>query len=210
MPSRGDIVRFDDAPAPANASPWVVEPVKAVIEVVEYDPRWPSQAQAISERLGAALRQRALRVEHVGSTSVPGLAAKPVIDLDLTVADPADERGWLPQLQAAGFVLTIREPWWHEHRMLRCGQRLDDGLARADTGPVANVHVFAPDSPELVKHIVFRNWLRTDAADRELYARAKRSAAGGGSQRVMDYNARKQAVIREIYQRAFRAAGFLD
>jgi len=59
---------------------------------------------------------------------------------------------------------------------------------------------------------VFRNWLRTDAGDRALYAAAKRaaSAAGGDSQQVMEYNARKQAVIRDIYSRAFRAAGFLD
>jgi GrpB-like predicted nucleotidyltransferase (UPF0157 family) len=112
---------------------------------------------------------RALRIEHVGSTSVPGLPAKPVIDLDLTVAAPAHEAGWLPQLQAAGFVLTVREPWWHEHRLVR-------GAA-----PAANV--------------------------------AKREAAEAttrGRGLVMDYNQRKEGVIREIYGRAFRAAGFLD
>ena len=133
---------------------------------------------------------------------MPGLPAKPVIDLDVTVADPADEAHWLPPLEDAGLVLTVREPWWHGHRCLR------------GTAPRVNVHVFGPDSPELVKHIVFRNWLRQDAGDRELYAAAKRVAAGSGSGDGMmlmeDYNARKQAVIREIYGRAFRAAGFLD
>lgn len=203
MPRRDEILSFHEAPAPPSGSPWVIEPLRAAIEVVEYDPRWVSEAQRISERLRAALGLRALRVEHVGSTAVPGLQAKPVIDLDLMVADPAAEQKWLPQLQDAGFLLAVREPWWHEHRMLRDGPHDDDGLA-------TNIHVFGPDSPELIKHIVFRDWLRADFADRELYAAAKHAAAGGTPQRVMDYNARKEAVIHEIYQRAFRAAGFLD
>jgi GrpB-like predicted nucleotidyltransferase (UPF0157 family) len=187
------------------------EPVRVAIDVVEYDSRWPDEAQRISAGIRAALGQRALRIEHVGSTAVPGLPAKPVIDLDLVVADPGAEHGWLPQMQDAGFLLTVREPWWHEHRMLRGGQHGGGGSpAPADAGPVANVHVFGPDSPELVKHVVFRDWLRADAADRDLYAAAKRAAARGTTQRVADYNARKEAVIHDIYQRAFRAAGFLD
>lgn len=211
MPSRDDILSFDEPPVPLGATPWVVEPTRAVIEVVDYDPQWPAQASVIIERLSAALRQRALRIEHVGSTSVPTLAAKPVIDIDLTVADPADERGWLPQLQKAGFELTVREPWWHEHRMLRRCRRADNcPLTSPDAEPAVNVHVFGPDSPELVKHVLFRNWLRTDAADRELYEAAKRSAATGPGQHVMDYNLRKQTAILDIYQRAFTAAGFLD
>jgi GrpB-like predicted nucleotidyltransferase (UPF0157 family) len=210
VPSRSEILSLDAAPSPPGQTPWVIKPVPVAVEVVEYDPEWPNVAREICERLSAVLRHRALRIEHVGSTAVPGLAAKPVIDLDLTVADPADERVWLPRLQEAGYVLTVREPWWHEHRMLRGGHRADDGHAPASTGPAVNIHVFGPDSPELVKHIVFRNWLRADAPDRELYAAAKRSAADGPSQRVMDYNARKQAVIHDIYQRAFRAAGFID
>jgi GrpB-like predicted nucleotidyltransferase (UPF0157 family) len=210
MPSRSDILSFDVPPTPPGASPWVVEPLRVAIELAEYDPSWPVRAQETIERISAALGQRALRIEHVGSTAVPGLAAKPVIDLDLTVADPSDERHWLPQLQEAGFVLTVREPWWHEHRMLRGGQRADDGHAEGQAGQAVNLHVFGPDSPELVKHVVFRNWLRADATDRELYAATKREAANGPSQRVMEYNARKEFVIHEIYERAFRAAGFLD
>jgi GrpB-like predicted nucleotidyltransferase (UPF0157 family) len=209
VPSREEILSLDDAPTPPGESPWVVEPVRAAIEVVDYDPSWPDEARRISDRLRAALGLRALRIEHVGSTAVPGLPAKPVIDLDLMVADPASEQGWLPQVQDAGFLLTIREPWWHEHRMLRGSQRGDARRAPDDAAIAANVHVFGPDSPELIKHIVFRDWLRADATDRELYAAAKRGAADGTVQRVMDYNARKEAVIHDIYQRAFRAAGFL-
>ncbi len=171
------------------------------VEVVEYDGTWPAKADEVIGQLRRALGLRALRVEHVGSTSVPGLPAKPIIDIDLTVADPASEHAWLPLLEARGFVLTVRELWWHEHRLVK-GDR-----------PESNVHILGPDSPECVKHTVFRDWLRADATDRELYARAKRQAAVEATARgehVMDYNRRKEAVIRAIYARALAAAGLLD
>lgn len=212
MPSRDEILHFG-ADAPEGASPWVVEPVPAAIELVDSQSRWASDAQEVGARVSAALGLRALRVEHVGSTAVEGLPAKPIIDLDVTVADPSREGDWLPLLEAAGYVLTVREPWWHEHRMLRGGRHADDRIAPTDGGVAANIHIFGPDSAELVKHVVFRNWLRANEADRELYARAKREAAAmsnRAAESVMQYNARKQAVIRQIYQRAFRAAGFLD
>jgi GrpB-like predicted nucleotidyltransferase (UPF0157 family) len=90
-----------------------------------------------------------LQLDHVGSTSVPGLAAKPVIDIDLTVADPAREQDYVPALETAGFRLIIREPWWHGHRLLQSDQ------------PPCNLHVFAFDSPELIKHQIFRAPTRT-------------------------------------------------
>jgi len=210
MPSKRQITEFSDEPAAGN--PWVVEPMPATIDLVEYDPEWPAQAAEISERLNDVLGLRALRIDHVGSTAVEGLPAKPVIDIDVTVADPADEAGYVRSLQDAGFVLTVREPWWHEHRLFRGGHRSDDRVAPTDGGPATNIHVFGPDSPELIKHLVFRNWLRSSASDRELYADTKRAAAAAQREddAVMDYNARKQAVILEIYQRAFRASGFLS
>jgi GrpB-like predicted nucleotidyltransferase (UPF0157 family) len=78
---------------------------------------------------------RVLQLEHVGSTSVPGLAAKPVIGIDLTVADPGREQDYVPALEAARFQLLIREPWWYGHLMLRADQ------------PPCNLHVFGFDSP---------------------------------------------------------------
>ena len=207
---RDRIIDFAPAPPP-HTDPWVVKPAIASIDVVEYDSRWPGQAQEATARLQTALGLRALRIEHVGSTSVPGLPAKPIIDLDVTVADPAEEQRWLPLLEAAGFVLTVREPWWHEPRMLRGGRRPDDSVAPTDGGPAANIHVFGPDSPGLMRHLVFRNWLRQSEADRRLYSAAKLDAAAaatGAGEHVADYNARKQAVIRDISARAFRATGF--
>jgi GrpB-like predicted nucleotidyltransferase (UPF0157 family) len=201
VPSRAEIVSFDDSPPPPGADPYVAgaAPVTG-IEVTDPDPAWPRQYGELAGRIRAALGWRVLALEHVGSTSVPGLAAKPIIDIDLTVADPGREQDYVPALQAAGFRLAIREPWWYGHRVLRASQ------------PPCNLHVFGPDSPELVRHRIFRDWLRGNPAERDRYAAAKRQAASEASARgehVMQYNARKQQIIREIYQRAFTAAGLL-
>ena len=168
--------------------------------VVEYDPEWPALFELLAARIRDALGFRALTIEHVGSTAVPGLAAKPIIDIDLVVADPRAEDAYVPQLGAEGFELRVREPWWYEHRVLR----LDE--------PSCFVHVFGFDSPEPVRKRILRDWLRHDADDRELYAQVKRQAAATAheaGEHMMDYNARKQDVVREIYERAFRAAGLL-
>lgn len=214
----GQIVQPATDEPPPGADPFVVPPVPRPIEIREYDERWPQQAADLTAMLRDALGARAIRVEHVGSTAVPGLAAKPIIDLDLTVADPADEDAWLPSLLATGLVLTVREPWWYEHRVLRTP--VPSALATTATAagernesPEAMVHVFGPGSPELVRHVVFRDHLRRDATDRELYAATKRAAASASTdagETMMQYNARKDAVVREIYARAFRSAGFLD
>jgi GrpB-like predicted nucleotidyltransferase (UPF0157 family) len=130
-------------------------------------------------------------IEHIGSTSVPGLAAKPVIDIDLVVADSADESSYVPQLETAGYRLIIREPNWHEHRCLK--------------GPDTNVnlHGFSPGSPELTRHLVFRDWLRAHPEDRDLYERTKRSlAAKAELDDVRAYTDAKDAVIDAIYARA--------
>ena len=202
MPSRAEIVTFDDSPPPPGADSWVGGTSRAVgIEIAEPDPGWPRQYDDIAARIRQALGWRALQLEHVGSTSVPGLAAKPIIDIDLTVADPGREADYVPALERIGFRLVIREPWWYGHRALR-----------SDT-PRCNLHVFGFDSPELVRHRIFRDWLTGNPAERDRYAAVKREAAAAANARgehVMQYNARKQQVIREIYRRAFAAAGLLE
>jgi GrpB-like predicted nucleotidyltransferase (UPF0157 family) len=180
----------------------VAGPPRAVgIEVADSDPRWPRQYSVLAARIREALGWRVLQLEHVGSTSVPGLAAKPVIDIDLTVADPGREQDYLPALEKTGFRLVVREPWWYGHRALRADE------------PRCNLHVFGFDSPELVKHRIFRDWLRGNPGERDRYVAAKRGAAAEANARGehdMQYNARKQQVIREIYHRAFVAAGLLE
>jgi len=171
------------------------------IEMTDPDPAWPGQYDGLAGRIREALGWRVLQLEHVGSTAVPGLAAKPIIDIDLTVADPARERDYVPALETTGFQLMIREPWWHGHRLLWTGD------------PPCNLHVFGFDSPELVRHRIFRDWLRGNPGERDRYAAAKHKAASeanAAGEHVMQYNTRKQQVIRDIYHRAFVAAGLLE
>jgi GrpB-like predicted nucleotidyltransferase (UPF0157 family) len=124
----------------------------------EYDPEWREQFVREAERIRSALGTRALRIEHVGSTSVLGLIAKPVIDILLVVEDSADEPAYVPALNAAGYVLRIREPEWHEHRMFK------------GTGIDLNLHVFTVGSVEIKRLLLLRDRLRGDPAERELYA----------------------------------------
>lgn len=200
MPTPEEITKHHE-PGPDH-HPWVGErPAPAPIRVVPYDPAWPACYARIAAAIRDALGEVALDVEHFGSTSVPGLAAKPTIDIDLTVADPADEASYVPALERVGFTLVIREPAWHEHRCLR-----------GEGDPSTNLHVFGPDCPEVIRHRMFRDWLRTFPEDRERYERAKLAAAAEITERggiVMDYNRHKEPVLRAIYERMFRANGLL-
>ncbi|XXT21183.1 GrpB family protein [Sorangium sp. So ce429] len=199
MPTAEEITKHHE-PVP-DRSPWVNGPPKpAPIVVVDHDESWPRQFDIVAQKIRAALGDAALAIEHVGSTSVRGLPAKPTIDVDVTVADPADELAYVPALSSAGFTLVIREPDWHEHRCLTLAE------------PSSNVHVFGPDCPEVIRHRMFRQWLTDHPEDLELYRRAKLAAAAEvstGSGAMMDYNKHKEPVIRAIYERMFRASGLL-
>ncbi|ROR89594.1 GrpB family protein [Nocardioides aurantiacus] len=202
MPTPEEITRHEDDVPTGAPSAWVGDArPETGVEVVEPDPAWPAAYAEVAALVRDALGDRVLVLQHVGSTAVPGLVAKPVLDVDLVVGDVDDEAAWLPPLEAAGFVLRVREPWWQGHRGLRL------------TSPVvSNLHVFGPGAAEPVRHRIFRDWLTEHPEDRERYAEAKRVAARqteAAGEHVMDYNARKQAVVREIYDRAFVALGLL-
>jgi GrpB-like predicted nucleotidyltransferase (UPF0157 family) len=167
-------------------------PLSRPIELVDYDPEWPRLYEREAERIRAALGDRALLVEHVGSTSVPGLAAKPLIDVLLVVADSADESAYVPVLETAGYVLRIREPDWYEHRMFK-GPDTD-----------VNLHVFSQGCAESDRMLQFRDWLRVNVDDRRLYERTKRELAQRTWKHVQNYADAKTAVVREIMARAER------
>jgi GrpB-like predicted nucleotidyltransferase (UPF0157 family) len=195
MPDTTDIVCHSEPESDEN--PWVHgAPPEETIEVVAYDLDWPATFGRLAGAIAAALGAAALRIDHIGSTAVLGLAAKPVIDMDLTVKNPSDEKIYVPALEEIGYDLVIREPAWHQHRCLR----LDI--------PRVNLHVSGPDCPENIRHLLFGDWLREHPEDRELYGQAKQRALEG-ARHVMDYNLRKQSVIRDIYARAFKAAGLI-
>jgi GrpB-like predicted nucleotidyltransferase (UPF0157 family) len=167
----------------------------APITLVAYDPAWPGLFEREDHRIRGALRDRVVRLEHTGSTSVPGLAAKPCIDMTLVVPDSSDESTYAPDLEAAGYKLAIREPDWFEHRVFK--------------GPDTNVnlHVFSPGSPEIERMVGFRDWLRTHDDDRDLYERTKRELAAKEWQYVQNYADAKTTVVEQIIARAGLPAG---
>ena len=160
------------------------------ITLAEYDPGWPRLFEREAERIRGVLGGRALLVEHAGSTSVPSLAAKPVIDIVLAVADSSDEASYVPALEAAGYVLRIREPDWYEHRLFK--------------GPDTNInlHVFSQGCEEIGVMLAFRDHLRANEVDRELYERTKRELAARDWEYVQDYADAKTEVVKQIVARA--------
>jgi GrpB-like predicted nucleotidyltransferase (UPF0157 family) len=167
-----------------------LKPLSGPIVLVVYDPRWPELFGREAGRIRGVLGGRALRVEHAGSTSVPGLVAKPIVDIVLAVADSADEDAYVPAMEAAGYVLRIREPGWYEHRMFK--------------GPDTNInlHVFSDGCPEIDRMLTFRDRLRSHADDRDLYARTKLELARREWKYVQNYADAKTRVIEEILARA--------
>jgi len=164
--------------------------VHGTILLVPYDPAWPAIFANLARRIREALGSGVLLLEHVGSTSVPGLTAKPIIDVLLAVKDSSDEAAYLPPLERAGFVLRIREPDWYQHRVLK-------GLQTR-----CNLHVFSAGCEEIGRMLRFRNRLRTHPKDRLEYERTKRALATRTWKYVQNYADAKSSVIEEILARA--------
>jgi GrpB-like predicted nucleotidyltransferase (UPF0157 family) len=154
------------------------------------DPTWPTLYEREATRIRSTLGNRVLLLEHVGSTAVPGLMAKPIIDVVLVVADSSDEASYVPDLEAEGYTLRIREPEWFEHRLLK-GPDTD-----------INLHVYSEGSTEVDRMIAFRDHLRMDVGDRERYAEVKRELAQQNWKYVQNYADAKSAVVAEILERA--------
>ena len=162
----------------------------STIHLAEYDTGWPDRYADEVSRIRAALGAEVLALEHVGSTSVPRPRGQAGIDIVLVVSDPANEGTYVPTLEAAGYVLRIREPDWHEHRMLVREQ------------PKVQVHVFSRDCPEIERMLAFRDRLRGNDTDRELYEQTKRELAACTWRYVQDYADAKTDVVQDIMTRA--------
>lgn len=205
VPTPEDITRHHDEGEVIYVG---THPTSYTLRVVEPDPAWAQQYAALAADVLGALGEKAVAIQHVGSTAVPGLPAKPIIDVDLTVPDPDDEAAYVPSLEGLGYVHWLTEPSWHRHRLLK---QLHE--------PRVHLHVFGPDCPEVIRHRMFRDWLIAHPEDRERYATAKRRAASemaatgednGALGYGMRYNRVKEPVVHAIYERMFRAAGLLD
>ena len=160
------------------------------VELAEYDNAWPALFEREAARIRSVLGERVRLLEHVGSTSVPGLAAKPIIDIVLAVPDSTDEAAYVSPLEAAGYILRIREPEWFEHRMLK----------GPDTS--INLHVFTDGEPEIERMLAFRDRLRADADERGLYEQAKRELAAREWKYVQHYADAKTEIVEAIVDRA--------
>jgi len=165
------------------------------IELCAYNVTWPRLYDREAQRVIAALGRQVLRLEHVGSTSVPGLPAKPIIDMLLVVADSGREDAYVPPMEAAGYVLRIREPDWYEHRLFK--------------GPDTNInlHVFSAGCVEIERMLGFRDHLRSSQTDRALYAETKRELASRHWNYVQEYADAKTEVVEAIIARASDTAG---
>jgi GrpB-like predicted nucleotidyltransferase (UPF0157 family) len=160
------------------------------IHLADYDPEWPHLFARQAERIRAALGEGVRLLEHVGSTSVPGLCAKPILDIVLAVPDSAAEPAYVPALEARGFALRIREVDWFQHRLLR------------HVDPATNLHVFSAGCPEIERMLAFRDRLRSHDGDRDAYASAKRALAARTWRHTQHYADAKTGIVREILARA--------
>jgi GrpB-like predicted nucleotidyltransferase (UPF0157 family) len=166
------------------------EPVRVVI--VDYDPDWPRRFEAERARIAAVLGDEAIAIEHIGSTAVSGLAAKPIVDVLVTVREIDPEGDVRFGLEAAGYELRVLEPG---HLMFKSRH------------PEANVHIWPADDEAVERYLIFRDWLRSNADDRELYERRKRELASQGEwPDVNHYAEAKSDVVGPILQRALSAA----
>ena len=170
---------------------------KRAVRIVDYDPDWPKKFEAHARVIADALGGRAQRIEHVGSTSVPGLAAKHVIDILVVVPDSAAESAYLPGLEAAGYVLRVREPEWNEHRMFRT------------PGRDVHVHIYSAGCPEIERTLAFRDRLRRNSDDRRRYEQVKRELAAKEWPDMNAYAEAKTEVIESIIA-ASRTSGGRD
>ena len=167
---------------------------KREIKIVDYDADWPKEFETHAKTIAEVLGDAALRIEHMGSTSVPELAAKPIIDILVVVPDSAQESTYLPQLEAAGYELRVREPDWNEHRMFRTPAR------------DVHIHTYSSGCQEIERILTFRDRLTRNVEDRNRYEQTKRKLATESWPDMNAYAKAKGEVIESVILSA-RAAG---
>lgn len=178
---------------------------RPTIAIVEPNPLWAERFLTTKARIQTALGSTVLAIHHAGSTSVPGLPAKDIIDIDLVVRDIHDEGSYVEALQRLGFLFLFREPAWHEHRFFVADEEREGAWH-------VNLHVFGEDCPEVERHRIFREWLLKSPEDLQLYARVKRECAAASEaagESMQEYNLRKEKTVKEILDRAFRDLGYI-
>ena len=168
------------------------KPFNSAVYLAPYDPAWPSLFNRLKKQIREALGDKILLLEHVGSTAVPGLSAKPIIDMVLAVEDSSDESSYVKPLEKKGYTLRNREPDWHEHRLLK------------PPDVEGKLHVFSAGCEEIGQMLLFRDRLRNNTDDRLLYEETKRELAARTWKYRQNYADAKSEVVQEILARARR------
>ena len=168
------------------------KPFNSAVYLAPYDPAWPSLFNRLKKQVHDAFGSNVLLLEHMGSTAVPGLSAKPIIDMVLVVEDSSDESSYVKPLEKKGYTLRNREPDWHEHRLLK------------PPDVKGKLHVFSAGCEEIGQMLLFRDRLRNNTDDRLLYEETKRELAARTWKYRQNYADAKSEVVQEILARARR------
>ena len=197
----GEIIKqYKDDPAKVQRIAYGT--AKRSIALIEYDSDWPKHFQIYRKEIADTLDPLVTTISHVGSTSVPGLPAKDIIDIDLTVPDISDEDAYVPLLKSLGWTFNLREPTWYQHRYFTRNEPFG-----------ANLHVWGPDCAEAERHRIFRDWLIEHPADKDLYLQGKLGAVADTAKSkgtMVDYTRWKDDTIRTIMEKAYRSLGYLQ
>ena len=168
------------------------KPFNSAVYLAPYDPAWPSLFNRLKKQIREALGDKILLLEPVGPTAVPGLSAKPIIDMVLAVEDSSDESSYVKPLEKKGYTLRNREPDWHEHRLLK------------PPDVEGKLHVFSAGCEEIGQMLLFRDRLWNNTDDRLLYEETKRELAARTWKYRQNYADAKSEVVQEILARARR------
>ena len=168
------------------------KPFNSAVYLAPYDPAWPSLFNRLKIQIREALGDKILLLEPVGSTAVPGLSAKPIIDMVLAVEDSSDESSYVKPLEKKGYTLRNREPDWHEHRLLK------------PPDVKGKLHVFSAGCEEIGQMLLFGDRLRNNTDNRLLYEETKRELAARTWKYRQNYADAKSELVQEILARARR------
>ncbi len=179
---------------PKKTNEWITGLIGGVekrqIDIVAYRPVWVTEFMQHEEKIRNALGSVALCIEHIGSTSVPELAAKPVIDMLVVVDDPSKEDLYLPAMIECGYELRVREPDFEEHRMFRTPER------------DVHIHIFPKGSGEIERYLLFRDFLRFDSETRIKYETLKRKLSTLNWADMNEYADAKTSFIEDVIKTA--------
>ena len=163
------------------------------VEVVPHNPRWRDEFEAEAKRVAAALGENVVAIHHIGSTAIPGIYAKPVVDFLVEVRDIAEVDGRSPAMESLGYEV-LGEYGIPGRRYFRKDDR--EGIR------THHIHAFEAGSAEVERHLAFRDYMIAHPVDAQRYSELKRKLAEEHPQSMDGYMDGKDGFIKEIDRRA--------